>query len=95
MSQIVSMVILVGLRLHFMGNTPPQFAPSDNPAASESSLQTRLLTFLHLPALNAWLLLCPHRLSFDWSMGAVPLVQSLADLRNLATAAFYLALATK
>ena len=72
-----------------MGNTPPQFAPSDNPAASSASFQTRLLTFLYLPVLNVWLLLCPYRLSFDWSMEAVPLIESLADVRNVLTVAFY------
>ena len=72
-----------------MGNKPPNFSNSDNPAADSPHLLTRTLTFLYLPAANAWLLLCPDRLSFDWSMDAVPLVRSVADPRNLSTAAFY------
>lgn len=83
---------LVAFRISFMGNTPPEFAPADNPASDSDSLVTRCLTFLYLPVLNFWLLLYPHTLSFDWSMDAVPLVESAADLRNLLTAAFYLAL---
>ncbi|XP_033989144.1 protein O-mannosyl-transferase TMTC2a isoform X2 [Trematomus bernacchii] len=72
-----------------MGNKPPNFSNSDNPAADSPHFLTRTLTFLHLPVANAWLLLCPDRLSFDWSMDAVPLVRSLADWRNLHTVAFY------
>lgn len=73
-----------------MGSKPPNFSSSDNPAADSPHSLTRALTFLYLPAANAWLLLCPDRLSFDWSMDAVPLVRSLSDWRNLQTTAFYL-----
>ncbi|XP_037098505.1 protein O-mannosyl-transferase TMTC2 [Syngnathus acus] len=82
-------IILLSGRIYWMGNKPPNFSNSDNPAADSPHLFTRTLTFLHLPAANAWLLLCPDKLSFDWSMDAVPLVKSLADWRNLHTLAFY------
>ncbi|XP_028252727.1 protein O-mannosyl-transferase TMTC2 isoform X2 [Parambassis ranga] len=82
-------VILLSARLYWMGNKPPNFSNSDNPTADSPHFLTRMLTFLHLPAANAWLLLCPEKLSFDWSMDAVPLVRSLADWRNLHTVAFY------
>ncbi|XP_006781217.1 protein O-mannosyl-transferase TMTC2-like [Neolamprologus brichardi] len=82
-------VLLLSARLYWMGNKPPNFSNSDNPAADSPHFLTRMLTFLHLPAANAWLLLCPDKLSFDWSMDAVPLVRSLADCRNLHTVAFY------
>lgn len=85
-------MVLLAFRLYWMGNKPPNFSNSDNPAADSPSLLTRTLTFLYLPAVNAWLLLCPDRLSFDWSMDALPLVRSLADWRNLHTVVFYLAL---
>ncbi|XP_077450508.1 protein O-mannosyl-transferase TMTC2-like [Stigmatopora argus] len=81
--------ILLSGRIYWMGNKPPNFSNSDNPAADSPHLLTRTLTFLHLPAANAWLLLCPDKLSFDWSMDAVPLVRSLADWRNLQTVTFY------
>ncbi|KAG7455882.1 hypothetical protein MATL_G00245810 [Megalops atlanticus] len=84
-------VLLAG-RLYWMGNKPPNFSNSDNPAADSSSLLTRTLTFLYLPAANVWLLLCPNTLSFDWSMDALPLLRTLADWRNLHTVAFYAAL---
>lgn len=82
-------VILLSARLYWMGNKPPNFSNSDNPAADSPDFLTRTLTFFYLPAANAWLLLCPDKLSFDWSMDAVPLVRYLADWRNLHTVAFY------
>ena len=80
---------LVGFRVYFMGNKPPEFAPSDNPASDSDSILTRGLTYFLLPALNFWMLLCPRILSFDWSMNAIPLVESVSDLRNIFTIAFY------
>ena len=88
----VTAVALLTLRFHVTGLSPPEFAPADNPAASDDSLLTRTLTFWYLPAYNAWLLLYPRTLSFDWSMDAIPLVSNLSDLRNLITMAFYVSL---
>lgn len=85
-------VIMLACRFYWMGNKPPNFSNSDNPAADSPSLLTRTLTFLYLPAANFWLLLFPDMLSFDWSMDALPLVRTLADWRNISTAAFYLGL---
>ncbi|KAM9823963.1 LOW QUALITY PROTEIN: protein O-mannosyl-transferase TMTC2 [Neosynchiropus ocellatus] len=82
-------LLLLTARLYWMGNKAPHFSNSDNPAADSPHFLTRLLTFLYLPPANAWILLCPDELSFDWSMDAVPLVRSLADWRNLHTVAFY------
>lgn len=90
MSVLVSWgVLLLAARLYWMGNKPPNFSNSDNPAADSPHLLTRTLTFLYLPAANAWLLLCPVQLSFDWSMDALPLIKTFADWRNLHTVAFY------
>lgn len=79
-------------RFSWMGNKPPNFSNSDNPAADSPSLLTRTLTFFYLPAINFWLLLCPDRLSFDWSMDALPLIRSLTDLRNIYSFIFYIGL---
>ncbi|ESP04617.1 hypothetical protein LOTGIDRAFT_135841 [Lottia gigantea] len=82
-------IILVILRLYFMGNKPPEFAPSDNPASDSNSFLTRTLTYNFLPAYNVWILLCPSVLSFDWSMESIPLIQNLADFRNIWTLLLY------
>ncbi|XP_061773927.1 protein O-mannosyl-transferase TMTC2 [Nerophis ophidion] len=80
---------LLACRFYWMGNKPPNFSNSDNPAADSASLLTRTLTFLYLPAMNFWLLLCPNTLSFDWSMDTLPLIRSLGDWRNVHTLVFY------
>lgn len=72
-----------------MGCKPPHFSNSDNPAADSAHLLTRTLTFLYLPPANAWLLLCPCTLSFDWSMDAIPLLTNFSDWRNMCSLAFY------
>lgn len=77
------------IRMALMGSQPPDFSPSDNPAANTDVFPTRLLTFLYLPVVNFWLLLCPRVLSFDWSMDAIPLIESIWDLRNVVTLLFY------
>ncbi|XP_013417600.1 transmembrane and TPR repeat-containing protein 2 [Lingula anatina] len=84
---------LVSFRIYLMGSKPPEFAPADNPASDSDSFLTRTLTFFYLPVVNLWLLICPSILSFDWSMESIPLVESLADHRNILTAGFYAALA--
>lgn len=80
---------LLLLRIYIMGSQPPDFSPSDNPAANCDSRQTRLLTFLFLPAFNFWLLLSPKTLSFDWSMDSIPLIESLLDPRCGVIVVFY------
>uniref|UniRef100_A0A8C7XXQ8 dolichyl-phosphate-mannose--protein mannosyltransferase n=1 Tax=Oryzias sinensis TaxID=183150 RepID=A0A8C7XXQ8_9TELE len=45
----------------------------------------RTLTFLYLLVFNAWLLLAPAVLCYDWQVGSIPLVESLGDVRNVAT----------
>lgn len=84
--------VLLACRFYWMGNKPPNFSNSDNPAADSPSLLTRMLTFFYLPAVNFWLLLCPDTLSFDWSMDALPLIRTFADWRNFYSAVFYLGL---
>lgn len=45
----------------------------------------RTLTYSYLLSFNAWLLLAPIVLCYDWQVGSIPLVESVVDLRNLAT----------
>lgn len=71
------------------GNNLPTFASSDNPIAKSKSFFTRTLTFLYLPVFNFTLLLCPSKLSFDWSMDAIPQITSIFDARNVLTFTFY------
>lgn len=60
----------------------------DNPASVAPS-PTRQLTYNYLTSVNFWLLLFPCDLCCDWTMGTVPLVETIFDSRNLATIATY------
>nr|XP_035111826.2 protein O-mannosyl-transferase TMTC1 isoform X5 [Callithrix jacchus] len=45
----------------------------------------RFLTYSYLLAFNVWLLLAPVTLCYDWQVGSIPLVETIWDMRNLAT----------
>ena len=51
----------------------------------------QVLSYNYIYSLNAWLLLNPWWLCFDWSMGCVPLLNSIGDFRLIAVAAFWIA----
>nr|XP_033808175.1 protein O-mannosyl-transferase TMTC3 [Geotrypetes seraphini]XP_033808176.1 protein O-mannosyl-transferase TMTC3 [Geotrypetes seraphini]XP_033808177.1 protein O-mannosyl-transferase TMTC3 [Geotrypetes seraphini] len=83
-----STLLLVVVRVQVIQSQLPVFTRFDNPAAV-SPTPTRQLTFNYLLPINAWLLLNPSELCCDWTMGTIPLVESLLDIRNLATLAFF------
>ncbi|XP_078021416.1 protein O-mannosyl-transferase TMTC1 isoform X2 [Epinephelus lanceolatus] len=78
-------VIIMSVRLWLMGGSMPLFSEQDNPASFSPYLLTRLLTYSYLLSFNAWLLLAPIVLCYDWQVGSIPLVESLGDVRNVAT----------
>ncbi|XP_009698966.1 PREDICTED: transmembrane and TPR repeat-containing protein 1-like, partial [Cariama cristata] len=83
---VISYVILVlYFRLWIMGGSMPMFSEQDNPASFSPYLLTRFLTYSYLLAFNAWLLLAPITLCYDWQVGSIPLIESVWDARNLAT----------
>ncbi len=91
--------VIVAARLLQNGPSPPAFSPADNPAAFATAASSdcashlhRVLTHLYLACFHVEQLLWPAVLSYDWQMGAVPLVSGLADRRNLETAALFLLL---
>ncbi|KAM8883413.1 protein O-mannosyl-transferase TMTC1 [Synchiropus picturatus] len=81
----VYVFIIMSVRLHLMGGSMPLFSEQDNPASFSPHLLTRVLTYSYLLTFNAWLLLAPVVLCYDWQVGSIPLVESLGDVRNLAT----------
>ncbi|XP_028968376.1 protein O-mannosyl-transferase TMTC1 [Galendromus occidentalis] len=83
---------LMAYRVMLHNGTLPRFSEHDNPASYEPHFLTRTLTYSYLAAFNVGLMLYPAVLSYDWQMGSVPIVQSLWDVRNLATVALLMAL---
>lgn len=80
------------LRWNIMGSEPPTFKPIDNPASFHEQFVMRVLNYNYIYAINSWLLLCPQWLCNDWSMGSVPLIQSLQDYRVLFVLMFWAAI---
>ncbi|KAM9390789.1 protein O-mannosyl-transferase TMTC1-like, partial [Salvelinus alpinus] len=76
--------VIMSFRLWLMGGSMPLFSEQDNPASFSPHLLTRFLTYCYLLAFNAWLLLSPVVLCYDWQVGSIPLVESLWDTRNVA-----------
>ncbi|XP_046581370.1 protein O-mannosyl-transferase TMTC3-like isoform X2 [Haliotis rubra] len=92
---VVRMVFLVGstllmlfARIKVMGAQLPVFTRFDNPA-SVADFPARHLTFNYLLPVNSWLLLNPSLLCCDWTMGTIPLIESITDYRNIFTLIFY------
>lgn len=88
---VISTLLLVIVRVQVIQSQLPVFTRFDNPAAV-SPTPWRQLTFNFLLPVNAWLLLFPSDLCCDWTMGTIPLIESVLDTRNLATLLFYAAL---
>ncbi|XP_004573153.3 protein O-mannosyl-transferase TMTC1 isoform X1 [Maylandia zebra] len=90
-------VIIVSFRLWLMGGSMPLFSEQDNPTSFSPHFLTRsashsdgdrriwFLTYSYLLSFNAWLLLAPIVLCYDWQVGSIMLVESLGDVRNVAT----------
>uniref|UniRef100_A0A6Q2YZQ3 dolichyl-phosphate-mannose--protein mannosyltransferase n=1 Tax=Esox lucius TaxID=8010 RepID=A0A6Q2YZQ3_ESOLU len=72
---------LLYTRWKIMGTGPPAFTEVDNPASFAENVFLRVINYNYYYSLNAWLLLCPWWLCFDWSMGCVPLIKSAFDWR--------------
>ncbi|ROT68132.1 putative transmembrane and TPR repeat-containing protein 1-like [Penaeus vannamei] len=84
LSRRIARMLLLGLGVVFLRlllmRTSPVFSDQDNPPSFARSRFT---------SHNTWLLLCPSSLSYDWQIGAVPLVSSVCDLRNLCSFLLY------
>ena len=88
-SQVLCLMVF---RIWMLGGDLPHFGKQDNPASFADSLATRVMTYAYLAAFNTWLLLSPNVLCYDWQIGSIPLVESLWDVRNLATLVFFIIL---
>uniref|UniRef100_A0A669DPW2 dolichyl-phosphate-mannose--protein mannosyltransferase n=1 Tax=Oreochromis niloticus TaxID=8128 RepID=A0A669DPW2_ORENI len=74
-------LLMLYARWRIMGTGPPAFTEVDNPASFAENIILRIVNYNYYYSLNAWLLLCPWWLCFDWSMGCVPLIKSATDWR--------------
>jgi hypothetical protein len=79
--------LILRQRLSLQAGGQPAFTAHNNPAAFAADAPSRYRTYWHYYALNLQLLVWPYPLCCDWSMGAVPLVDSWQDPRNLGSLA--------
>lgn len=63
----------------------PIFTSQDNPAAFAPNVRTRFLSFAYLSAFSLCMLFLPSKLSYDWQMNSIELVEQWTDPRNLTT----------
>ncbi|CAG2231886.1 TMTC [Mytilus edulis] len=96
---VIRCVFLVGTtmflmvaRIKVMGAQLPIFTRFDNPASMEP-FPTKHMTYNYLLPVNSWILINPSHLCCDWTMGTIPVINSLLDHRNLITLLFYAILA--
>ncbi|XP_048247495.1 protein O-mannosyl-transferase TMTC4-like [Haliotis rufescens] len=82
-------VSLLITRIRIMGSTTPIFSENENPHSFVNDTMTKIVNYNYLYAMNSWLLLNPWWLCYDWSMGCIPVITSLADCRILAVIALW------
>lgn len=95
----IGLLCLVGVgflvfRVWIMNGQMPLFQHQDNPASFSPHFLTRCLTYSYLWMYNGLFLLFPSTLCYDWQVGSIPLVESIYDLRNLATISFCIIMAS-
>ncbi|XP_064638552.1 protein O-mannosyl-transferase TMTC4-like [Lineus longissimus] len=85
---ITGALILI-IRWRVMGSATPTFQVMDNPHSFVNGTVLRSLNYNYLYAINFLLLLAPWWLCFDWSMGCIPVIESVSDPRVLAVVIFW------
>ncbi|CAM1296549.1 Uncharacterised protein g1588 [Pycnogonum litorale] len=90
---VASSMVMLFSRWYIMGGSAPSFQRVDNPASFMDTLLLRAVNYNYIYSINAWLLIHPSWLCFDWSMGCVPLIKSLSDPRMTAVISFWIAIA--
>nr|XP_023017979.1 transmembrane and TPR repeat-containing protein 4-like [Leptinotarsa decemlineata] len=76
-------LVIMFYRFKVMNFEGPIFTSIDNPAAYAQSIFTRVFTHNYIYLLNFLLLVWPQWLCFDWSMGCIPLIETMCDIRAI------------
>lgn len=91
---LISGLIILTTRWRIMGSTTPTFQVFDNPHSFVNGSLFRALNYNYLYSINSWLLVNPWWLCFDWSMGCIPVIESLSDWRIVVVIVFWIILAS-
>lgn len=87
---LASGIIIIYSRLAIMNFQGPIFTANDNPAAHADTLLAKVVTYNYIYFLNLLILIWPQWLCFDWSMGCVPLIESIEDIRTMLVILFWI-----
>lgn len=52
----------------------------------------RILSFSNIYVWNVWLLVFPSSLCCDWSLGSLPIIETIWDMRNIWSILLYISL---
>ncbi|KAF4672519.1 transmembrane and tetratricopeptide repeat containing 1 [Perkinsus chesapeaki] len=89
---LASFGVIFKFRSWLVGGTKVDFSYVDTPIPYQSDISTRTLSYLHVHAVYAQLILLPINQSWDYSYNAIPVIKSLEDYRVLGILACYTAL---
>jgi len=79
---VITLLVFM-LRYRHTGGTELNMSPQDNPVSFESSKLVRMLSYAYIHGVYTRLLCWPQFLCYDYSMDAIPLVQTVVDCRLL------------
>lgn len=82
---------LLLVRFSIIGFQLPQFSSKDNSIAFNPFILLRMINYCYIYMLNIWLQLYPFQLCFDYSMGCIPLIESVTDQRLVVVTIFIIA----
>lgn len=90
---VATTLMVFVMRYRHTGGTELNMSPQDNPISFESSRLVRMLSYAYIHGVYARLLCWPQFLCYDYSMDAIPPVQTVLDSRLLLTLATYVGFA--
>lgn len=90
---LISGLVILITRWRLMGSMTPTFQVFDNPHSFVNGSIFRAINYNYLYCINSWLLIHPWWLCFDWSMGCIPVIESLFDWRILFVIIFWILMA--
>ncbi|XP_054168617.1 protein O-mannosyl-transferase TMTC4-like, partial [Oppia nitens] len=88
----IGTIFAIFMRFKVMDFRGPKFQRGDNPSSFEETLYIRIINYNYIYAINAWILIFPDWLCFDWSMSCIPLIKSFYDFRNVFIIIFWMTL---
>lgn len=91
---LTSFCFAIFFRMSIVDFTPPTFQRGDNPFAFLKSGFYRRINLSYLYSINAWILLSPDWLCFDWAFHCIAPIESWKDPRSLCSPILFSILAS-